>query len=377
MIHIAAPYVTTKFKKSRLSSQVNIGNKIHEIYYEVDSIYTDYLSTENADPFVIGLLHLALEKGEDIVSEAPISEKLHHQLTNYLIPSLVKYKYKETINITTKSRPGEENVFKGIAVGTGLSSGIDSFHTIMTHINLEIPKYNITHLTFLNVGSNGKGEKAEKLYHKRLANAKKTSEKLGLKFLSINSNIGDILNMDFIKTHTFRSFSAVLALQKLFGVYYYASGYPLNEFKISKDATSANFDLLNVYTLSNDHIDFYTSGIELSRLDKVKRVAEFEPSYTRLNVCTNQFNNCGNCEKCIRTQLELYALNKLYLYKNVFDLKQFNSKLNSHLGFMIANQNKSQYKEIKVKLKENDFRLSPIVYIYAIRYKLMYLTKIY
>jgi hypothetical protein len=55
-------------------------------------------------------------------------------------------------------------------VGTGISCGVDSFFTIKNNINLEMEKYNITHLTFFNVGSSGSygGEESRKFFYLEL-----------------------------------------------------------------------------------------------------------------------------------------------------------------------------------------------------------------
>jgi hypothetical protein len=55
-------------------------------------------------------------------------------------------------------------------------------------------------------------------------------------------------------------------------------------------------------------------GLTLSRLDKVKLIAEWEIALSNIRVCTRnpkQGLNCGSCEKCLRTMLELVACGKL------------------------------------------------------------------
>jgi hypothetical protein len=55
-------------------------------------------------------------------------------------------------------------------------------------------------------------------------------------------------------------------------------------------------------------------GITLSRLDKVRQVADWDAALHNLRVCTWNppgLLNCGVCEKCVRTMLELMAVGKL------------------------------------------------------------------
>lgn len=55
-------------------------------------------------------------------------------------------------------------------------------------------------------------------------------------------------------------------------------------------------------------------GLNLTRLDKVKLVADWDAALRNLRVCTENADsalNCGTCEKCIRTMLELLVVGKL------------------------------------------------------------------
>jgi len=57
---------------------------------------------------------------------------------------------------------------------------------------------------------------------------------------------------------------------------------------------------------------FY-SDIVSSRLEKVRLVSEWDVALQNIRVCGTNYpgKNCGLCEKCIRTKLELFALGKL------------------------------------------------------------------
>jgi hypothetical protein len=55
-------------------------------------------------------------------------------------------------------------------------------------------------------------------------------------------------------------------------------------------------------------------GVQHSRLDKVRLLADWEVALQTLRVCTLNppgLLNCGRCEKCLRTMLELLAVGKL------------------------------------------------------------------
>lgn len=170
------------------------------------------------------------------------------------------------------------------------------------------------------------------------------------------------MKIPFIKTHTFRSLSAVLTLQKLFHVYYYSSGYNLNHFKIPSEDT-ASYDLLNMHLLATEDISFYSTGATTSRLEKVQYIADYEPSHKNLNVCQVSKENCGVCEKCRRTMLELYATSNLNLYTKVFDVERFNGNLNNRLGYMLFQKKKKDYSEVFEKLKEKNIPIPASAYV--------------
>ena len=65
-------------------------NEIHTLWYETSAEFMDYFTDDRIDPFVVNLLMYAMEHQYDIESDAPISEKLHYQLSEYLMPCIVE-----------------------------------------------------------------------------------------------------------------------------------------------------------------------------------------------------------------------------------------------------------------------------------------------
>jgi hypothetical protein len=91
-------------------------------------------------------------------------------------------------------------------------------------------------------------------------------------------------------------------------------------------ASSVRYDLLHrVFTGSHPLLDVHYASaalrvhhedVRLSRLEKVARLAEWEPALACLRVCVDPryprgAANCGRCEKCIRTMTELLAVGAL------------------------------------------------------------------
>ncbi len=297
--------------------------KTYDLWFEVEKEYKDYLCAENSDAFLVAILSYLIKHELDVEVKGAISSQLYYQLTTYLIPLLSNNLHKRNIQIKTEVNNVE---FHPKAVGTGISCGVDSFYTFLKHRNQLDNQYNITHLTFFNAGSHGDngGKEARELFHKRLEYVSGFCKEQNLKLVTVDSNMNEFIKMSHFATHSFRTLGCVLALQKLFKIYYFSSGANFNDTAITAEST-ADYDILNVQCLSNQNTTVYSSGIEATRMEKVEFIAHHNETYNWLNVCVRheKATNCSNCEKCIRTMLALDAINELDHYANVFDLKHY------------------------------------------------------
>lgn len=375
MITINEPHIT-KLNNShvRLEALVNIDNSEEQLlWFEVDSNYGEYLVDEKADAFLIAVLPYALAFKKDIeVKNSAISESLYWNLTREYIPVMGKYtKYYKFINIKAETT----NVsFDSKAVGTGFSAGVDSFYTVLRNYKTNLKNCDLTHLTFFNVGACGYGseggEKAYRRFEERSELFEKTIKDLNLKFVKVNSNVGDFKPVNYNWNHSYKSMSAVLALQKLFKRYYYSSGWSLNDFRLDYH-DSSYYDLFNAQSFSTESTHIFSVGLWESRLDKVKFISNYPVTYDVLNVCNNHTSNCKECDKCIRTMGELYSIGKLDNYNKVFDANYFKKHLTYYQSRLISKGYDGTIeaafnKEIIKEMKNNGYRVSPFAYIEAV-----------
>ena len=325
MIKIEQPQLVCDENESRLETYVTIDNIRERIWFSVDKKYESYLCYERSDAYVIAILDYAMRNGHDISCEAPITEELYYNLDKVLIDAIVGYN-KHFYRIKIDAPITNEDLICAGAVGTGISCGVDSLHAMANQTNLKYKNHNITHLTFNNVGSHGEAERAQILYQQRLARPKKFAEEYGYNFVASNSNLMDIIKQSHFKTHTFSSMFAVFCLQKLYSVYYYASGgYHYDEFSLCDNpkSSSGSYEILSLPLFSTKKLRIYSEGAGLSRMDKLKLVVNYSPSYKYLNVCLKEGENCGKCEKCIRTLLGIDLYRKLDKYEHVFDIQYY------------------------------------------------------
>lgn len=363
MIMISNIKIENVEKNSRICANIEYNNKLNKVWFEVENRFEKYLCYERADCFLVAILLFAMEHKEDIkIIGTPISSKLFFNVTKYIIPAFSKLhgKYK---NINIICETSSETLDNYSFNGSGISRGVDSFCTLK-ELTINCPDdLKVNCLTFFNVGSHKDfgGDEGRKLFVKRKELSRKVALENGFEFIDVDSNISDFLRQVFVNTHTFRSMSAVFAIQKMFKNYYYSSGYSIYEFDVN-EKFPAKFETFILNMLSTDNINFYSSGCLYNRLEKTQIISYYNLAQKYLNVCIKDETNCGKCEKCIRTIFEFYSNKTLDKFSEVFNLSFFYSNKNWYeRKFMsyyylkkqdyIDTYNNIKKNKIKIKLK--------------------------
>ena len=372
MIEIKKPTIKTVKEKTVLETVVLIDNKAKTVFYEIDKKYGKYLCTERSDAYVIAALYYAMKNNHNIKSEMPISRSLYHNITTYLIPTLSKHSnrlhhIKLDMEIAYEELETEGNV------GTGMSCGIDSFHTLHSYLNPECKDMKLTHLCLNNVGSfNAYNEKyhgigSDNARDFLIERACKVAKEINLPLIITNSNIHKVFNENYFRVHTFANMFSVFLMQKFFRIYYYSSsGYDLSYYNV-KDSwhlDSAEYDLLTFFALQTNGITIYPEGIEKTRLEKTISIADFKPAENNLHVCIKEGNNCNTCMKCKRTILALDAIGKLDNFKKVFDVDYYYKHKEEYISWLENElENDSQmnkFTALLIKQKEGKTEYSNI-----------------
>ena len=145
----------------------------------------------------------------------------------------------------------------------------------------------------------------------------------------------------------------------MFKNYYYSSGTSVTKFSLNHQ-NPAPYDTFSLSMISNDNVNFYSTGTPYNRIEKTKIVSEYSPSYKYLNVCVRENNNCCECEKCLRTILGLQALNKLDKYGKVFDLDLIRKNKKENEKFLLEKVKEGipWYKDIYQLMKQNGQEIS-------------------
>ena len=303
VLEIRQPYIKRIGNKSRLCSDISWGDRSRTLWFEVESEYEECLCTERIDSFLVALLPYAMIENLNIHSDGYVSEKLLYQLKTILLPSLsANIAEFHSIDIDAK-RDGTVLESKN-AVGTALTCGVDSFYTVLKHLDTDLEGFRLTHLTYFNIMNSaiwqGREDSSREFSNARINYVKPAAEKLGLKLVTVDSSLDKFYNnLNYLATYAFRFCGTVLALQKLFGKYYWSSGHPFSQFNLTIDDITY-FDLLSVQCVSNENITFYSTGSEITRLEKTEYISDFAVPYKvfkRLLVSSLQLQQMRQVQK--------------------------------------------------------------------------------
>ena len=335
-IRISQPQLHERAALVSLSSKVSKQRDTFEVFFSLPSDYGDWLSEGRCDGFVTAMLFQAMTLNEDLHVEGPMSSRLFHSLQQFFIPMMAAaFPALHPIRIHSASLIDEPSGGQGCA--TGFSGGIDSFASIVQHCHdEETPGHKITHLLFHNAGSHSTGnhDAARRLFRQRFETLKPFADEVGLPFVPIDSNISEVLPVDFIRMHPALNVSFPLVLQNQFRRYYYASTYKYADCGVNRTDDVARFDPLAFHLFSTEGLDCVSTGAQMSRVEKTRLVTGFEPSRRYLNVCVDpafEGRNCSVCFKCLRTLLTLELIGEIEAYADVFDLERYRVERNSYI----------------------------------------------
>ena len=355
-----------------------------ECYFEFEARYKEYLCPERSDAFVMGLLSCAMETNMDIEFELPISEQLYYQLTTYYIPMVAANNPNYPMhNIKLIGPCDNHRIENKGAVVTGCSGGVDSFYTIARHSKDKVSKqHQLTHLVYSSMGTLDNVESRMKdVFKKTLSEIQKIAKECDLDTIACYSNLHEFYYFPYEAFVTF--FSTVYgsigyALQKLINIYYESSGGPISHFNLDISKThgydSSVFDVFTLSCMNTENLHFYSTGVECSRMEKEKYIADYKPAQKYLAVCTvhalyenpNELSqNCSVCYKCLRTMAHFYSFGKLQNFKKVFNVDEFMKHKTKWIGKMFGQDISNYVHEMKESAKKNNVKIPLGSYFYA------------
>lgn len=391
---INKPFIEIRGENTYLISKIydEVNDIEKEIFFTVPNEYGEYLCYEIADCFVVAMLLPAMFSGQNIIVNAPISEMLFYQIENNVTYTLSKVFDKPIIKVFPESTIIPN--FNPTAVATGFSGGVDSFTTLLQHLNDVPNSLKISHLTLFNVGSYGNVyEKTQRDFLDDLKRAEEFSKIVKIPLVNISSNFNYFYNdknniiYHFAPRLTTSLVSAVLSLQKLFKYYFISSSRTIDKIRFDKPYNQSYYEMLMASFLSNDNCHIQIANGNLNRVEKTKYIVDNNLVKSRLYVCAadiynNAYStnflkdttpNCSECIKCKQTMITLDLLGKLDEYSNLFDVEKYKKYKKSLYISVLANYKRDDFmKDVYDLMIETNYKIPLNYKLGVLPYKLRY-----
>jgi hypothetical protein len=294
----------------------NSDRPTQEIYFETDAAFAKDL-TCNPDAFVVGCVIPAFHYGEKrILIDAEICPELRDGLTTVI--TVMRHWYhdphKQLLQIEAKTRKTLLNPFKTDRTGVFLSGGLDSFAALRANrVNFPAGHPGSFKDALVVYGFHWQEPDTFKQVLDSLA---VVAKEVGIIPIGISTNLltaiqGWELWADMLISGGFAAVGHCFA-NRLTTVALASAGFCFPK-RLNPHGSHPLIDP----TYSSSDLRIHQEGSGLSRLEKIRLIADWDFALKNLRVCNNTEKihsaalNCGNCEKCIRTMLGFEALGML------------------------------------------------------------------
>lgn len=256
------------------------------------------------DPFAVGFLVSAMFRREPLSVEAPVSPRLLEGLAKAQEILAAWHPYLRPVEVRPGSLaapPGQ-----GEAVVCCFSSGVDSWYSLLKH------RERITHLLLVRGLDIGLGNDA--LWRQTRETVAEAAARFGLSVITAETNLRTLTDHgrfarglrhrgDFWGEALHGSTLAAigLLLQHMAERLILSSTHDYGH--LIPWGSSPLLDPL----WSTERLTVLHDGCEVTRVEKVRRIADCDFALARLRVCYNDtaLYNCCRCGKCIRTMMAL------------------------------------------------------------------------
>jgi len=292
----------------RISADIHFdkNNKVENVFYEFERKYEKFLSVD-ATPFLAAFLLCSMKIGEEIILDGEVSPTLikNIQLISDLVTSW-KIGFKSAkINCQIKSKDD----LKGNGTACFFSLGVDSFYTYLSHKHDRKPIKNLIFVHGFDIDLQN-----TELYKSALSKMKEIAKLERINVIPVKTNIKKITDryIEWDWEHGGAMASVALMLPgKLGKVYFAGSDSWIQRKKVMPYGTHPDLDGL----WSTGNLQIVHDGNESTRLQKIQKVVSKSPLALKyLRVCNQNLKgkyNCSNCEKCIRTMIDLKICDSL------------------------------------------------------------------
>ena len=305
------------------------------IYFKFNKKYKDFISLD-ASPFAAALLIPSMKLGQDLIIDGPISKELYRGMHKIMETMLSWNIGLKSISIVATELKKDEYVPTKNA--SFFSGGVDSFYTYFK--NKESGKDKINYFVLAN-GYDISLDNPE-LWEITRNTIENIGRKEHIEIIEVESNVRHTIEpiIPWGFTHSGCLAALGLSLRKELKNIFIASSYHKDE--VFPWGSHPDTDpLWSTETLSIHH-----DGTDVNRVQKVQFIAQYPIVLESLRVCylnkKSKFN-CGVCDKCLRTMINLLiagVLEKSETFPHSIDLEQLrNISIEQEHGAIYHRQN--------------------------------------
>jgi hypothetical protein len=295
-------FTETSRESVSIKAELRPGTQQYNIFFHSNDIPL----TNNPEALLaVGLLP-AMKTGRTLVADGIISQRLFNATESifevllsqrHLCLPLRRVRIKNLI-------PGAAKPPKEKRVGIFFSAGVDSFYTFLKH------QEEITDLIYLH------GFDVALTNYNRSKKMSDIIRKIGLQFgkrvIEVKTNVRSMLRryLSWRYGHGFALAAVCHLLSPFFQKIYIAATHT---FADSNRVFIGSHPLLDPLW-STETFEFIHDGCDATRIQKVAMIAKSDVVLQSLRVCFKELgdvDNCGWCEKCIRTMINLHIVGAL------------------------------------------------------------------
>jgi hypothetical protein len=280
------------------------GNRI-QIWYSMP-VHYKFKLTEGAEPFVLATIFTAMRQSTDLVVHGDVSPSLLRNLSEYQgawacwCPR--RYTRIEILADTEQEQPAA-NVTDGAI--SAFSGGVDSCFTVFRHRARRAGRLTRNLLTSVMVQGCDISIDQPEVFQRALARSGKMLTSLGVELIPVASNFRE-LDKDWVHSHAALVASCLWLFSQGYSSGLIPSTEPYDDLVLPWGSNP-----VTDWLLSSDSFRIIHDGAAFTRNEKVREIANWPEATRYLRVCWegNQLDqNCGKCEKCIRTILNFRVM---------------------------------------------------------------------
>lgn len=272
------------------------------VYFSLsNSSQADYVR-DDASPFAAALLLPSMKRGEDLIIEGSVSRQLYNGM-HVIMEEVLRWdiglkpiKIEVGAVVRDPPRPGRSAAF--------FSGGVDSFYTYLKHKTDPVRANRIT--SFILVSGFDIDRRNVQLWNRTLENIRSVAGADEVELIVVSSNIQALVEPILLWDYAHGGCLAAvgLFLRGEFHQIYIPSTHSVAE----QIPWGSNLALDRHW--STEGTTFIHDGTEATRIQKViSQIARSPLALEHLRVCfANEPDsyNCGRCDKCLRTMINLY-----------------------------------------------------------------------